>query len=31
MLSSENLKDQIEQFWPKNGPSTKEVFKYLKR
>jgi len=31
MLSSENLKDQIEQFWPKNGPSTKEVFKYLKK
>ena len=31
MLSPENLKNQIEQFWPNNGPSTKEVFKYLKK
>ena len=31
MLSPENLKNQIEQFWPDNGPSTKEVFKYLKK
>jgi acetylglutamate kinase len=31
MLSSENLKNQIEQLWPNNGPSTKEVSKYLKK
>ena len=29
MLSPENLKNQIEQLWPNNGPSTKEVSKYL--
>jgi acetylglutamate kinase len=29
MLSPENLKNQIEQLWPENGPSTKEVSKYL--
>jgi acetylglutamate kinase len=31
MLSPENLKNQIEQLWPENGPSTKEVSKYLKK
>jgi len=31
MLSSENLKNQIEQLWPNNGPATKEVSKYLKK
>jgi len=31
MLSPENLKNQIKQLWPDNGPSTKEVFKYLKK
>jgi len=31
MLSPENLINQIEQLWPDNGPSTKEVFKYLKK
>ena len=31
MLSPENLKNQIEQFWPIKGPSTKEVSKYLKK
>ncbi len=31
MLSSENLENQIEQLWPDNGPSTKEVSKYLKK
>ena len=31
MLSPENLKNQIKQLWPDNGPSTKEVSKYLKK
>ena len=31
MLSPENLKKQIEQFWPIKGPSTKEVSKYIKK
>ncbi len=31
MLSPENLENQIEQLWPVNGPSTKEVSKYLKK
>ena len=31
MLSPENLENQIEQIWPENGPSTKEVSKYLKK
>ena len=31
MLSPENLKNQIEQLWPDNGPSTKEISKYLKK
>ncbi len=31
MLSPENLKNQIEQFWPTKGPSAKEVSKYLKK
>ena len=31
MLSAENLKNQIEQFWPIKGPSAKEVSKYLKK
>ncbi len=31
MLSPENLENQIEQLWPDNGPSKKEVSKYLKK
>jgi acetylglutamate kinase len=31
MLSPENLENQIEQLWPDNGPSTKEVPRYLKK
>ena len=31
MLSTKNLNNQIEQLWPGNGPSTKEVSKYLKK
>ena len=31
MLSPENLKNQIEQFWPIKDPSAKEISKYLKK
>jgi len=31
MLSAKNLDNQIEQLWPDNGPSTKEVSRYLKK
>ncbi len=31
MLSPENLKNQIDQFWPIKGPSAKEISKYLKK
>ena len=31
MLSVENLDSKIKKFWPKNGPSTKEVEKYVKK
>ena len=31
MLSPENLKNKIEQFWPIKGPSAKEISKYLKK
>lgn len=31
MLSSENLKSEIDKIWPKNGPSSNEVQKYLKK
>ena len=31
MLPDENLDNKIKEFWPKNGPSTKEVEKYLKK
>ena len=31
MLSPENLKNQIDKLWPIKGPSTKEIFKYLKK
>ncbi len=31
MLSVKNLDNQIEQLWPDNGPSTKEISKYLKK
>jgi len=31
MLSAKNLDNQIEQLWPDNGPSIKEVSKYLKK
>ena len=31
MLPAENLDNKIKEFWPKNGPSTEEVEKYLKK
>jgi len=31
MLPAENLDNKIKEFWPKNGPSTEEVEKYVKK
>ena len=31
MLLAENLDNKIKEFWPKNGPSTQEVQKYVKK
>jgi len=31
MLSAENLDSKIKEFWPKNGPSTEEIAKYIKK
>ena len=31
MLPAENLDNKIKEFWPKNGPSTQEVEKYVKK
>ena len=31
MLSEENIKLKIDKIWPKKGPSSKEVEKYLKK
>jgi len=31
MLPVENLDNKIKEFWPKNGPSTKEIEKYVKK
>ena len=31
MLPAANLDNKIKEFWPKNGPSTKEVEKYVKK
>ena len=31
MLSAENLDSKIKEFWPKNGPSTDEIAKYVKK
>jgi len=31
MLTAENLDTKIKKFWPKNGPSTQEVEKYVKK
>ena len=31
MSANENLDNKIKEFWPKNGPSTREVEKYIKK
>jgi len=31
MLTAENLESEIKKFWPKNGPSTQEIAKYVKK
>ena len=31
MLPAKNLDDKIKELWPKNGPSTEEVEKYVKK
>ena len=31
MLPAKNLDIKIKEFWPKNGPSTEEVEKYVKK
>ena len=31
MLPAENLDNKIKEFWPKDGPSTEEVEKYIKK
>ena len=31
MLPAENLDSKIKEFWPKNGPSTEEIEKYVKK
>ena len=31
MLAAENLDNKIKEFWPKSGPATKEIGKYVKK
>ena len=31
MPPTENLDNKIEKFWPKNGPPTQEIEKYVKK
>ena len=31
MLHTENLSNAIKNFWPKNGPPTEEIEKYVKK
>ena len=31
MEIAENLDNKIKEFWPKNGPETKEIEKYIKK
>ena len=31
MSTAENLDSKIKEFWPKNGPSTEEIEKYVKK
>ena len=31
MSTTKNLDDKIKEFWPKNGPATQEIEKYVKK
>ena len=31
MSSAENLDNKIKEFWPKDGPATQEIEKYVKK
>jgi len=31
MFTTENLDNKIKEFWPKNGPPTQEIEKYIKK
>ena len=31
MFSAENLDNKIKEFWPKDGPPTREINKYIKK
>ena len=31
MSTTENLDSKIKEFWPKNGPATQEIEKYIKK
>ena len=31
MQAAENLNNKIKEFWPKNGPPTQEINKYVKK
>jgi hypothetical protein len=31
MLPADKLDNKIKEFWPKNGPATQEVEKYVKK
>ena len=31
MSTTENLDNKIKEFWPKNGPATQEIEKYVKK
>ena len=31
MSTAENLDNKIKEFWPKNGPATQEIEKYVKK
>ena len=31
MQAAENLENKIKEFWPKNGPPTQEINKYIKK
>ena len=31
MSTAENLDNKIKEFWPKNGPATQEIEKYIEK